>query len=138
MEVPAGAEGYEVRLTLDMAVKAMVASNRVREDRGKLAFMRGPIVFCAETADNPAPLWTYRVDAEAAATAEATYDPELLDGVETIDLPAQVQELAADGADLYMTADREPAWTACRMRLVPYYSWANREDGRMSVWRNRA
>ena len=138
VEVPAGAEGYEVRLMLDMAVKAMVASNRVREDRGKLAFMRGPIVFCAETADNPAPLWTYRVDAEAAATAEATYDPELLDGVETIDLPAQVQELAADGAELYMTADREPAWTACRMRLVPYYSWANREDGQMSVWLNRA
>lgn len=141
--VKAGCAEVRLSLDLDMSVKAMEASPEVRVDAGKIAFMRGPVVFCAEAADNPDNLWQYRVPATAvldsAEQVDARFEQNLLGGVETLTVPAHViQAAGSDDADdvLYRPAGQQVCRDAS-LTLVPYYAWANRQDGQMAVWLNR-
>ena len=47
------AKGDRVRLDLDMPVERVRAHPEVRQDVGRIALMRGPLVYCLEGADNP-------------------------------------------------------------------------------------
>ena len=105
------ASGDRVVLSLDMPVRRVYADARVLEDAGRVAVMRGPVVYCAEEADNPGiPTEYFHADFSLGKDAplEARFEPELLGGV-----------------------------TAIRGRgicLIPYYAWDNREGGGMAVW----
>ena len=63
--VDASAAETEIHLVLDMSVRRVRASLRVRADIGKLAVARGPIVFCMEQVDNEGPLWLDGMSADA-------------------------------------------------------------------------
>ncbi len=45
-------EGRRIHLSFPMQVRLVEANNRVREDIGKVAVMRGPVVYCLEECDN--------------------------------------------------------------------------------------
>ena len=45
-------KGDVVRIHFDMPVRTVVANPRVTDDRGRIAIERGPLVYCAEWADN--------------------------------------------------------------------------------------
>jgi uncharacterized protein len=47
-------QGDEVELVLPMAVRKVVPNKQIIELTGKVAIERGPVVYCAEQADNPA------------------------------------------------------------------------------------
>ncbi|RSX51000.1 glycosyhydrolase [Bifidobacterium goeldii] len=125
----------EIALDLDMSVKFVRSNSHVRNDAGQVAVMRGPLVYCAEQADNAGDLWNYRLTSGADA-AKVTKRDDLLGGVETIELPAERETADADDAPLYRYAD-DVATEAATLTLVPYYSWANRELGQMRVWLRR-
>lgn len=125
-------------LELDMSVKFVRANSRVRSDVGQVAVMRGLLVYCVEQADNPGDLWNYRLaDGVDAAAAKTEFQSDLLDGVDTVSLPAVREQADSDDAALYASADVAPATEAVILTLVPYYSWANREVGQMRVWLRR-
>lgn len=125
-------------LELDMSVKFVRANSRVRSDVGQVAVMRGLLVYCVEQADNPGDLWNYRLaDGVDAAAAKTEFQSDLLDGVDTVSLPAVREQADSDDAALYASADVAPATEAAILTLVPYYSWANREVGQMRVWLRR-
>ena len=125
-------------LELDMSVKFVRANSRVRSDVGQVAVMRGLLVYCVEQADNPGDLWNYRLaDGVDAASAKTEFQSDLLDGVDTVSLPAVREQADSDDAALYVSADVAPATEAVILTLVPYYSWANREVGQMRVWLRR-
>ena len=125
-------------LELDMSVKFVHANSRVRSDAGQVAVMRGPLVYCAEQADNPGDLWNYRLaDGVDAAAAKTEFQSDLLGGEDTVSLPAVREQADSDDAALYVSADVAPATEAAILTLVPYYSWANREVGQMRVWLRR-
>ncbi|GHT79357.1 hypothetical protein FACS189464_4110 [Bacteroidia bacterium] len=101
--------GDEITLTMDMPVEVVAADPRVKEDVGKRAIQRGPLVYCAEQADNANDFDKLTL---SAATRFATdFNPSLLNGVMTIKA----------------TADKE-------ITFIPYYSWDNRDAGKMKVW----
>ena len=127
--VPAG-RSVSVRLELPMSVRQVRASNRVREDVGKVAVMRGPVVFCMEEADNEGPLWLYEL---ARGPMRYTFDADLLGGVGTVEAEATRDEEDPESGELYVDAEA-PRCTDATARLVPYYAWANREEGQMQVW----
>ncbi len=132
--------GQTLRLTLDldMSVKLIRANSHVRSDAGKVAIMRGPLVYCAEQVDNEGDLWTYRLTDDArGADAKTEYEPDLLGGVETIVIPAIREASDADGSPLYSESEACRQWEGSSLKLVPYYAWANREPGQMSVWIRR-
>lgn len=124
-----------IDLSLDMDAKFMRSNNRVNTDYGKTAIQRGPIVYAAEEADNVAPLWNYKI--ETGKTPGYEYDSNLLNGVGVLTVKAKQQVLDSVDSPLYTTLDEVPDEEETTLKLIPYYSWANRSDGQMAVWLNK-
>lgn len=123
-----------VALTLDFSIRELQANAAISADAGQVAIQRGPMVYCAEQADNPTNLWQYRL----AAADHPTYrfDTELLNGVGTITADAAVRQSSPATEPLYRTY-QPTTWQATTLTFIPYYAWANRADGQMRVWINK-
>ena len=120
-----------IALDLPMQVTAVQADTRVRENIGRIAFMRGPITFCAEEADNGANLHLLRVEADAAGQAKVEKSDAFGHPTVKLTLPAMRQK-PQEGA-LYQKAAK-PEWEPAQLVLIPYYAWANRGLGEMAVY----
>ena len=123
--------GDEVTLDFDLPVTRLAAHPRVREDIGRVAVTRGPLVYCLEEADNGKDLHLLRLPRSAAFRVR--WEPGLLGGVNVLSAEG-LRESAAWPADaLYApagAADQKPQ----ALVFVPYYAWANRGAGEMAVW----
>lgn len=130
--------GDEIVLKLDMSAQWVCANPRVREDIGKIALTRGPVVYCLEEADNGPDLHLVRVASTDAAQAEICFEPELLNGVVTVQTPAfRLDKEAWDEHVLY-SASAACSLHPVKLKWIPYYAWANRGIGEMYVWIQRA
>jgi hypothetical protein len=108
--------GDVVELDLPMPVQRVYAHEKVQEDKGKVALMRGPIVYCIEGVDHPG-VDLARVVLPRDADLRAEHRAGLLGGVTVL----QGNALGDGQRPIPVTA-------------VPYYSWANREQGAMTIW----
>jgi DUF1680 family protein len=113
-----------VEVSLPMEVRRVHANPLVKDDRGKVALQRGPVVYCAEWQDNNGKASNIIVPADATFTA--SYQPGLLNGVTTLTATVPVVQLDASGTSV-STAPRT-------LTAIPYYAWANRGKGEMTVW----
>lgn len=111
--------GDTLSLELPMKPRALMAHPAVSADAGRLAWQRGPLVYCLEGTDNDVPL--DRLVVKEAASA-VRWEPDLLNGVVT--LHGQAQTLGDDGS----------VTGPVPVMAVPYYAWANRGAGPMKVW----
>ena len=129
-------DGDTVVLDFPMPIRMLTADPRVREDIGKVAFTRGPITFCAEEADNGANLHLLRVDrTRLELPGEGlSIKPQTTFGHHTLalTLPGLRQPLPEDGALYHPFA--VPDEEQVTITLIPYYAWANRGPGEMSVF----
>ena len=123
-------EGDRVALFLPLLLRPQYANPKVRQDAGRVALMRGPLVYCAEEVDNGGDLNTFVVP--SSLPGENTEVLTNLDGAVAIDLAVEQEDASAWGDALYRTAaaGRKPA----SLRLVPYHLWDNRAPGSMLVW----
>src|SRR5277367_5766341 len=129
--------GDKVLLSFDMRPQVVHANPAVADDRGRIAFQRGPIVYCMEQLDqNEAskdssifPYYTARL----TETTTERYDPALLDGVVVLEHPGSLLPAAAPA--LYQAALPQPAaGTDTKLKMIPYYAWSNRDLSAMQVW----
>lgn len=121
--------GDVIELSLPMEAKRIWANRQVREDAGKVAVQRGPLVYCLEEADNGRELHRILLPRDSAFTEE--YRPELLGGVTVLRCMGRAEE--GERERLYTT--RPPELGEKRELLwIPYYAWANRNEGEMLVW----
>lgn len=129
--------GSKVRLSLclDMSVRFIRANTHVQADAGKMAVMRGPLVYCAEQTDNPIELWRYRLQ-PSAGKIEESFAKDLLGGVEVLRIPAVSEAEDDEDAPLYMSSSSIET-IPDSVTMVPYYSWGNREPGGLAVWMRR-
>ena len=147
-------EGDEIYLNFPMDVRCVSADTRVRENIGKAAITRGPIVYCLEEADNGAELGLLRVNMEklqkdCAAKEQETGQQGVSGGggvvekstalgheMRILKIPGFRQEAVEYGNVLYgeytPESEREVILT-----FLPYYAWNNRGEGEMSVWVRR-
>jgi DUF1680 family protein len=121
-----------IELNLTMSTHIMRANTRVRDDMGKIAVQRGPVIYCTEEADNSAPLWAYRLNATPKFSSK--FESGLLHGVVSLET-SDAEKAEDDGEELYLE-DRNIAWKPSSMKFIPYYAWANRKNGQMRVWQN--
>lgn len=112
------APGDLIELELPMPVRRVIAHERVEADRGKVAFVRGPLVYCAEGIDNAEKVLDLVVPDAAGFTTETRAD--LLGGVTL--LKGTVSDRSG----------RER-----KLILIPYYAWSHRGVGEMAVWLSR-
>jgi len=122
--------GDRVELAFEMPVQPVRADPRVRQDIGKLAVTRGPLVYCLEEADNGPELHRFAIRADAGFSEK--FEPDLLGGVVT--LRCEGLRLAAAKDALYAPAAAPLETQACTLKWIPYYAWTNRTPGEMRVW----
>ncbi len=121
--------GDHVDLDIPLAPRTLFANPLVRQDAGRAALMRGPLVYCVEATDNGPGLNGIRLDGKLA-NARTSEIVELGDAV-ALDIPV-VRETENWGATLYRTTP--PAAKEATARFVPYHLWDNRAPGEMLVW----
>jgi hypothetical protein len=130
--------GDTVELGFDMSTRLLRANPAVNEDRGRVAFQRGPVVFCMEqmdqaTAEQAAGLVGYT--AQLGASTNARFDQDLLGGVVVLEHPGSLVHGAADTGLYYSASESEKLnESPITLRLIPYYAWANRASSSMQVW----
>ena len=130
--IDASSENTDIELHFDMPVRKVRAALRVRDDIGKVAFARGPVVFCMEECDNVAPLWLDAVP--EVAEAEATYEPDLLNGVVQVKVTGERLAATDEDVQLYRSDSQPYDNETAELTLIPYYAWCNRAEGQMQVW----
>jgi DUF1680 family protein len=110
----------EVEFPFD--IKTIVADQRVKETKGRLAVSRGPIVFGAEWPDyQGGKVLTALVSADAAFTS--SFDSTFYGGATLIHGQAKSVSTPMSGST--------------PITLIPYYLWSNRGAGQMTVWLSR-
>jgi len=119
--------GDVVELRLPMPVRRVTSHEKVAADAGRVALERGPIVYCAEAADNGGRVFNLVLPDDAPLAAE--HRDGLLGGVTVITGRALALHAAEDGRS---ASTREQAFLA-----VPYHVWAHRGEGEMAVWLSR-
>ena len=129
-------KGDIIRIHFDMPVRTVTASPRVADDRGRIAVERGPLVYCAEWADNgdinPHHLLLPnqpRFDVLPAYSIQNTEGDGKTFGVTAITAKAQEAQINNDGRLVAKDVD---------LKLIPYYAWNHRGAGKMDVWLARS
>lgn len=118
--------GDTVTLDLPMPVRMVVAHEKVRENTGRAALERGPLVYCIEGHDNQQLDAPYNLLLAPTPQFQSSFRPDLLGGVSVITGPAELVKRAADGK----AVEREPR----QFTAVPYFARANREPSPMAVF----
>lgn len=124
--------GEEESFTLEFPMEArqFMADANVREDIGKVAVMRGPMVYCLEEVDNGKDLHLVTIPADAKFTTEMFKICDLdVVSLKTEGFRQKKQE--ANGLYRLLTARGEEVQ---QLRLIPYFTWANRGENEMTVW----
>ena len=112
--------------TMEMIPTLYEANAEVNDCAGKAALMMGPIVYCAEGVDNDC-INLHRLAFNTALSAKVDYDAQY--GMNTIIVDGYLCEASAS---LYRPiADR---YQPTKIKLIPYYAFANRGESDMLVW----
>jgi len=119
-----------IDLLLPLGLRPQYANPKIRQDVGRVALMRGPLVYCAEAVDNDADLNSFIVP-EKIREAKLTALEDLGHAV-ALDIEVTREESANWGQSLYR--DRKAARSPANLRLIPYHLWDNRDPGAMLVW----
>ncbi len=116
--------GDTVELSLPMQVQRVYADPQVKVNTGRVALMRGPMVYCLEGADHPGNRVRNLV-LPTDATIAATWDASLLGGV---------TRLNGMGQAISLNNNQERVSQTTAFTAVPYALWDNRRPGEMVVW----
>lgn len=99
-----------IEVSFPMSVKKVITSDAVPENKNLVAFELGPIVYCAEQADNKIDIDKITIPADAI-------------------LQPHRQQVLTDQVNILKTEKGD-------VTLIPYYIWSNRGVGKMKVWLN--
>ena len=129
------APGDRVNLRLDLRPRLTASNPLVRENAGRVAVERGPLVYCLEQADQSGEHAVFDLSL-APGTFESEFKADLLGGVTVLRHPGLASPRPLAAQPLYAPADRRPpaGGTPLTLTFIPYYAWANREPQAMEVW----
>ena len=118
--------GDTLILNLELKARRVFPNRNISADSGRIAFLRGPLVYCAEGADNDGDVLGLRVSRTAPIREVEGGAP---DGMPMLTVSGSRIE-AGDELYSFEAPEKEPVM----IRLVPYYTWGNRGLNEMRVW----
>lgn len=129
-----GANGYasvartwskndKIEVLFPMDVHRVVANEKVKDNLGKVALERGPVVYCLEWADNSGEVLSAVLQDNVSITSK--FVPEKLNGI--VQLEAAAKCARSDNQNKVVIENKH-------LTAIPYYAWANRGSGEMAVW----
>lgn len=110
--------GDTVTVVLDLQPRRIYPSWKIPADSGRVAWMRGPLVYCAEGTDNQGDVLNLSVASSAKAEVLAN---DCIGGVPKLRVKGFRAE---DMQELYSA--HPPQWGDFDIMLIPYFAWANR------------
>lgn len=112
-------QGDVIEVNLPIVTRQVVGDSRVRENHGRVAVERGPIVYCAEWPDyTGGEVLTAKFD--SITELRSSSGVGLFAGTTVLD--GQARKIG------------DPENASAPVRLIPYHLWANRGIGEMTVW----
>jgi len=122
--------GDKIRLELEMKGQRIYAHPEVRYNAGKVAIQRGPLVYCLEEIDNLAPLTSLLLPRDSELIEEI--EESILTNSVIIKAEGFREDLAFWGTSLYQK--KPTTKERAILTFIPYFMWANRGKGEMTVW----
>ncbi len=118
-------DGSVIVLDMDVSPFIVYPSSKIRDYIGRVAVQRGPVVYCAEGVSNSFPIMTFRLDTNTEFKEDfcekcGSYSLTA-DGI----IPKESDELYSRTAEEY---------TPAKIRLIPYYAFANHGESDMEVF----
>jgi DUF1680 family protein len=125
--------GDVIELNLPMPVRLMQAHPKAEQLRNQVAIMRGPMLYCLESTDLPdnIELNNVYIPEDIELTPQAADD--LPFGLLALTGEALYRAESPWTSELYRTVEHE-SFKPLPIRMVPYFSWANRGPAAMSTW----
>lgn len=118
------AKDDELSVSFHMSVRFISSNKKVHDNAGRVAVMRGPVVYCLEGVDNGKDLKSLRVNIKGKTELSDTkfLVPDIIvSGYKENENDA----LYFDATDEYIETE---------LRFIPYYAYANRGETEMLVW----
>ena len=115
--------GDVVKVSFDMRAERLKARSEVAADKGRVALMRGPLVYCFEGTDNGAAVQNLVLSPQTQFTAK--HRPDLLGGITVLEAKAMA---------VFRTSEDKLVPMEFPVTAVPYYANANRGACQMQVW----
>ena len=119
----------KIEVVFEAEAKFVRANPQVREDAGKVAITRGPLVYCLEEVDNGANLSAISVDTEQKLQSEVD---ETRNGY--VIVKAHGKRLCEDQWKEGLYGSQKLQKKDVELLAVPYFYWNNRGMGEMEVW----
>ncbi|MBR3597208.1 MAG: glycoside hydrolase family 127 protein [Clostridia bacterium] len=113
-------QSCEIKASYSLHVRMIKCSNKVRSNLDKVAITRGPFVYCAEEVDNGKELQMLKISKMP--------DFDICDDILYANAFREKESKKLYGEWV------ESEYVPVRIKLIPYYKWANRGENEMSVY----
>jgi len=122
-------EGDEVSLSFDLKPRVVRSLSKVRYNVQRACVFRGPLLYCIESIDNGPYLNQILMNQDQKLEE---VDDELFEGC--ISITGDMIRLN-DSTDVLYSSSK-PELHKTKVKLIPYFLWANRGENEMLVWIN--
>jgi uncharacterized protein len=125
--------GDKIELILDMPVKLLESNPLVEATKNQVTVKRGPIVYCLESADLPQ---QNIFDVMIPTSIKLQPVPMKIDNGNVMCLVGYAKILQATNWKNTLYKEVNKTTKPIKIKLIPYYAWANRGQTDMTVWMN--
>ena len=118
-------DGDKIEINMPMPIRRVVAHEKVKNNNGRVALERGPIVYCVEWPDNNVEnLFNLFLDDNAELKSE--YRNNMLNGI--VIITGNIHYLQKSKINNHIDKIKT------EFLAIPYYAWAHRGKGEMTIW----
>lgn len=126
-------KGDVVSVHFDMPVRTVTAHEKVKADEGRIAVERGPLVYCAEGADNKGfSIFDFLMPQQP----QFAVSDQQINGKRDVNF--SVKAISVKGKAVEQDAQGNPTVKDATLTMIPYYAWNHRGPGLMEVWMPRS
>lgn len=115
----------KIIVSLPMNAEKIIADKNVKDDQGRFALQRGPIVYCLEGPDNKDSM-VQNILVDKNAVVKTTHNASFMGGVTVLTVNGSSTKRQLN-TDVLLKTNQQ-------VMAIPYYTWANRGPNEMMVW----
>lgn len=123
--------GDKIQFNMDMPAVLIEANPLVEETRNQVAVKRGPVVYCLESTDIPD---NNVFDVMLPVNIKLKPTPMRIDNGTVMSLVGEARSLDNTNWDYSLYKEVNKSMKPVKIKLIPYYAWANRGKTEMTVW----
>lgn len=120
----------EIKVVLPMEPVFYQANTSIRANIGKVALMRGPMVYCLEEMDNGPNL--HLIEADVKASVQMRDENDVLG--EIVRLSVEGRRIIEHKESSLYHIFKGYTYETVTLNYIPYYTWCNRGVGEMRVY----